>query len=107
MLPRSPLALLLIPLIALPASAATPRATKCKIQKRQQGLFNISPTPTSPATNLPTPGSSTVIEPSSSSTPSATPTVLPPFDYNKEKVRGVNLGGWFMMEVSVRAGLLF
>lgn len=26
---------------------------------------------------------------------------LPPFDYGRQKVRGVNLGGWFMMEVRV------
>jgi hypothetical protein len=94
MFPCSLLALLLILLTALTASAGTPRATKCKVQKRQQGLFHISPTPTSPATDLPTLASS--------DTPSSTPTILPPFDYSKAKVRGVNLGGWFMMEVSVR-----
>ena len=103
MLPRLGLALLLIPLTALPASAATPRATKCKLQKRQQGVFHVSPTPTSAATNLSTLESSTVTSSSSSSAASATPTVLPPFDYGKEKVRGVNLGGWFMMEVGTRA----
>ena len=100
MLPRFSFTLLLIPLTALPASAAQSRATKCKVQKRQQGVFNISPTSTSPATDLPTLASSTVISSSSTSTP--TPTILPPFDYSKEKVRGVNLGGWFMMEVSGR-----
>ena len=97
---HSPLALLLMPLMVLPASAAASRVTKCKVQKRQQGLFNVPPTPTSPATNLPTLESSTVIL--ASSTPSATPTILPAFDYSKQKVRGVNLGGWFMMEVSAR-----
>ncbi len=97
---RFSFALLLIPLTALPASAAQPRATKCKVQKRQQGVFNVSPTSTSPATDLPTLASSTAMLPSS--TPSPTPTILPPFDYSKEKVRGVNLGGWFMMEVSGR-----
>ena len=104
MLPHFSLALFLIPLTALPASAATPRATKCKVQKRQQGLFHASPTSTSPATDLPTPVSSTA---TLSGSAASTPTALPPFDYSKEKVRGVNLGGWFMMEVSAGTESLF
>jgi hypothetical protein len=100
MLARSLLSLLLIPFTARSASGATPRATKCKVVKRQQGLFHISPTDTSPAANPPT--AATTSYATSTTTSSPTPTVLPPFDYGKGKVRGVNLGGWFMMEVSAR-----
>jgi hypothetical protein len=41
--------------------------------------------------------------------PIPSPTVrqaLPPFDYGNRKVRGVNLGGWFMMEVCSHSPIL-
>lgn len=103
LLPLSPLfSLLFLSQFQFVQSA---RSTKCRVKKRTQGLLDLggaSSTQTSPATNLPTQSYSTTLSTSTISTVTVapTPTQLPPFDYATRKMRGVNLGGWFLMEVS-------
>jgi hypothetical protein len=78
------------------------RLTKCRVKRQGMQALAAAPTATaqgtSPVNGVPEATLSTTqtLEASPSSTP-----VLPPFDYANQKIRGVNLGGWFMMEVSV------
>jgi hypothetical protein len=104
---RSLLFLATLSAVIVPGVSAG-RLTKCKVKAKTQGVLVVQqPDNTSPASAAPTTtqheAGSTNTSQSSSSTPSPTPVVqaaLPPFDYGSQKVRGVNLGGWFLMEVS-------
>lgn len=78
----------------------------CKVKRKGSQETLVFPTPdVSPPSPLPTttqelgsPPSSTHQDVASSATVAA---YLPPFDYSTHKMRGVNLGGWFMMEASL------
>jgi hypothetical protein len=82
------------------------RFTKCRVKRQGMQVF-AEPTAnaqgTSPVNGAPEPAPSTTQALGASPSSSAeAQVVLPPFDYANQKVRGVNLGGWFMMEVSTR-----
>jgi hypothetical protein len=77
----------------------------CKLKRdSNQGVFvaqpvtNDAPANTAPSATQMLGGTSTQQASSATATANA---VLPPFDYQNQKVRGVNLGGWFMMEVGI------
>src|SRR5271170_2179284 len=71
--------------------------TMCKVKRKSdQGVFVAQP---DPPTNAAPSVTQTLRGTSTRQSTDATTTVLPPFDYGNQKVRGVNLGGWFMMEV--------
>ena len=75
------------------------RLTQCRVKR--QGVQALAATPsntaqaTLPVNNTPSPSVTQEVVPS----PVFEHMTIPPFDYANQKVRGVNLGGWFMMEV--------
>jgi hypothetical protein len=77
----------------------------CKVKRdSSQGLFAAPPVTNNTPSNVAPSATQTLEGTSTHQASSATATVeavLPPFDYQNQKVRGVNLGGWFMMEVGI------
>ncbi|RDB26208.1 Glucan 1,3-beta-glucosidase [Hypsizygus marmoreus] len=82
-------------------------ATQCRLKSPGKVLANVPATPPSnPSNGVGTPQSSTVppsssIPPSFSSNPGSaapTPSPAPDFVYGNDKIRGVNLGGWLVLE---------
>ncbi|KAL6302376.1 glycoside hydrolase [Sparassis latifolia] len=90
----------LLPLCLLLALGEVGRATaqQCKLVL-QQDLQITNPKTQTPgiSTQIPSPTST---RPVSTASPSSTSniTTFTPFNYGAEKVRGVNLGGWFVLE---------
>jgi hypothetical protein len=78
------------------------RLTKCRVKRQGVQAFAAAPTATAQGTSPvnDAPGATLSTTQALEASPSSAP-VLPPFDYANQKIRGVNLGGWFMMEVSV------
>ncbi|KAG8828955.1 exo-1,3-beta-glucanase [Serendipita sp. 399] len=82
------------------------RMTKCKVKRKDSPgvLIAQNPSPVNPPTHNLAPSSSetTTVLPTSTQivngNQTSSITRLPPFDYQTRKVRGVNLGGWFLME---------
>ncbi|EJD48927.1 glycoside hydrolase [Auricularia subglabra TFB-10046 SS5] len=74
------------------AAAASGKAPRCRLRKRGQ-LIVKPPHPTSPAT--PTSSGS---GPSQTGSPGGDDGPLPLFNYSTTPIRGVNLGGWFVLE---------
>jgi len=84
--------LTLLILISASFAAGQPR---CRLVK---AASHSTTSPSPAATHTPSPSATTT---QSSQTPSATgppPPPPPPFNYSNTKVRGVNLGGWFVLE---------
>lgn len=80
------------------------RLTKCRVKRQAMQAFAAEPTATAQTSSV---NGASELMPSTTQTLGASPSsspvaqaALPPFDYANQKVRGVNLGGWFMMEVS-------
>lgn len=67
-------------------------AQQCRLQISANTNGGSSGIPLSPSVSA-TEASSTT-----STSPSSSPSALPPFQYGKAPVRGVNLGGWFVLE---------
>ncbi|KAG8750908.1 exo-1,3-beta-glucanase [Serendipita sp. 396] len=100
--------LLLISTFTTIVSAAGPdgkRTTKCKVKRKDSQGVLIAQNPTPAQNAAPSPPAQTTSNPTSTQIVNGshnetllTFTRLPPFDYQNRKVRGVNLGGWFLME---------
>ncbi|KAH7106356.1 glycoside hydrolase [Auriculariales sp. MPI-PUGE-AT-0066] len=70
---------------------------RCRLRRRGQLILN-PPAPTSPASNSTT---TTSVPPTATNVPDSggdEDTALPPFNYSSNVIRGVNLGGWFVLE---------
>ncbi|OJT11441.1 Glucan 1,3-beta-glucosidase [Trametes pubescens] len=89
-------------LLGLVLGALSSHAQKCRLVPRQQvHLGSTNPQGPLSGGNNDTVASSTSVQPSqtssSSASASATPSITP-FNYGKDIIRGVNLGGWFVLE---------
>ncbi|PPQ76324.1 hypothetical protein CVT24_008383 [Panaeolus cyanescens] len=77
------------------------KTQKCRLNSQKQAVFQhpvINSTTT--GTNAPpsTTTSHSTVTSMASSTGSPTPTAIPNFAYGVDKIRGVNLGGWLVLE---------
>ena len=86
------------------------RLNKCRVKRQGKQAMEVTPNNTAqgtaPIDSVPSPSVTQAIveHPTNTSLPAPIQSVfdhmtLPLFDYANQKVRGVNLGGWFMMEV--------
>lgn len=76
------------------------RITQCRVKRRGAPDVQVDDAFQNITTSSGTNGQPPTATFTEAAAPS--PTVrraLPPFDYGNQKIRGVNLGGWFMMEV--------
>lgn len=90
---------------AFGANTRNDRVTKCRVKRKEgQGIL-VAPTQTTSTSSAavidnvaPAPTSTQDVNGTVNQDAVGSPPPLPPFDYQNRKVRGVNLGGWFLME---------
>ncbi|KDQ06363.1 glycoside hydrolase family 5 protein [Botryobasidium botryosum FD-172 SS1] len=84
-------------LVVLVSAALAAGQPKCRLVKAAAAAHS-PPTPAHSPSPSPFPSPSPTTTLTTPQPPSATGPPPPPFDYNNTKVRGVNLGGWFVLE---------